>query len=57
MLPAFSGQMQILPGHAESFLSLNEGNIVFQESRERKETIQIMNGECYIKDDAVVIIL
>ncbi len=56
-LPAFSGQMQILSGHAESFILLQKGNIVLQQTDNEKETIQNMGGECYIKDNTVTIIL
>jgi len=56
-LPAFSGQMQILSGHAESFILLKKGDIIIQKSQKKQDNIQILNGECYIKDDAVDIIL
>ena len=58
MLPAFSSQMQILAGHAESFVLLQKGNIFFlRQLSKQNEVIQTMGGECYIKDDLVVIIL
>jgi len=57
VLPAFSGQMQILPGHAESFILLQKGNICLQQLNKESEIIQNINGECYIKNDVVTIIL
>ncbi|HEC32695.1 MAG TPA: hypothetical protein ENI63_00355 [Candidatus Kaiserbacteria bacterium] len=56
-LPAFYGQMQILPGHAESFILLKEGSISLQQSGKEDEAIQNINGECYVKDDVVTVIL
>ena len=56
-LPALSGQMQILPGHAESFILLREGNISLRQLNKKSEIIQNINGECYIKNDVVTIIL
>ena len=56
-LPAHSGQMQILPGHAESFVILQKGNISLRQLNKESEIIQNMRGECHIKDDVVTIIL
>ncbi len=56
-LPAYYGQMQILPGHAESFLLLKKGNILLQKSKKESEIIQNTDGECYIKNNVVTIIL
>ncbi len=56
-LPALSGQMQILPGHAESFILLQKGNISLRQSNKESEIIQNINGECYIKNDVVTVIL
>lgn len=57
VLPAFSGQIQILPDHAESFVLLQQGNISLHQLNKGSEVIQIMNGECHIKDNVVMIIL
>ncbi len=56
-LPAFSGQMQILPGHAESFILLQKGDISLLQLNKLSEIIQIINGECYVKNDVVKVIL
>ena len=56
VLPAQEGEMQVLPGHAEAFVSLQKGNIVLEEE-DKKETISIAGGKCHIKDDRVLVIL
>ncbi len=56
-LPALSGQIQILKGHAESFILLKEGVILLKYLNKESETIQNTNGECHVKDDIVKIIL
>jgi F0F1-type ATP synthase epsilon subunit len=56
-LPAFFGKAQILPGHAEAFLLLKEGDVVIQSIEEQKKSIQINGGECYIDGSSVVVIL
>ncbi|NOY35323.1 MAG: hypothetical protein GXP44_00065 [bacterium] len=57
-LPAFFGRMQILPGHAESFISLKKGDIVVKQSNSSEDKIiQIAGGECHIKGDRAAVIL
>jgi len=56
ILPAYWGRAQILPDHAESFIILKKGDVVL-ESPEKKEIVQIEGGECYVKDNAVLVIL
>jgi len=57
ILPAFFGQMQILPGHVESFILLQKGEIVLQQLNKEREVIQNINGECHIKNNIATIIL
>ena len=54
VLPTLSGEVQVLPGHAESFLTLGTGQIV---SSNKNEIISIEGGACHIKDDDVIVIL
>lgn len=54
-LPAFSGELQILPGHAESFIVLRQGKIILKNKK--INAINIEEGICYIKDDIATIIL
>jgi len=57
ILPAFSGQIEILPGHVESFLLLKEGDIVIKKSNEKIDRVSISDGECYVNNDFVDIVL
>lgn len=57
VLPAFSGQMQVLPGHAESFILLRSGSLVLRQAARQDEIIQIVSGECHVKDNALVVVL
>jgi F0F1-type ATP synthase epsilon subunit len=54
-LPAYSGQMEVLPGHAESFVKLKEGTIIIQT--EKKISVSIQEGICYINNDTIIIVL
>ncbi len=55
-LPAYYGETEILPGHAEAFILLKEGDIVI-ELPGKNERIKIEGGEFYVKDDKTIIIL
>ncbi len=64
ILPAFLGQMQILPGHTEAFVLLKEGDVIVRQFDKNKEkeggkdnVVHITGGECYVKDNKVTIIL
>ena len=54
-LPAFSGEMQILPDHAESFVSLRKGKIILEAGQTK--TLPIEGGMCHIKNNTVVVLL
>lgn len=56
-LPAFSGEMQVLSGHAESFVSLKRGNILLDRGKGQREALEIASGECYIKSNDLIVIL
>ncbi len=56
-LPAWKGAMQILPGHAEAFVSLKRGNIVMELGDGRREMKAVKSGECHVRDDTVTVIL
>ncbi len=55
-IPAFSGEMQVLPKHAEAFILLKKGDIVLQ-AVEDKKIIVVSEGCCYVKNNHIVIIL
>jgi F0F1-type ATP synthase epsilon subunit len=54
-LPAFLGQMEILPGHSEAFVELQEGIVLLKNSKEK--SLPVSGGICHIKDDRVLILL
>ncbi len=56
-LPAFYGRMQILPGHAESFVVLKKGTVVLRQPNGKIQTMEIGGGECHILGDRVLVIL
>jgi F0F1-type ATP synthase epsilon subunit len=55
-LPAYSGRMQILPGHAETFLLLLEGDISLRQLNKEDRIVRIKDGECHVKDNVVTIV-
>jgi F0F1-type ATP synthase epsilon subunit len=56
-LPTKSGQMQILPSHAESFVLIEKGNVILKKTDGQEEIWPADKGQCHIKDDEVVVIL
>jgi F0F1-type ATP synthase epsilon subunit len=57
VLPADSGEMQVLPGHAECFVLLQKGEIVLHHQSGEKNVLAIDGGECHIENNLVQIIL
>jgi F0F1-type ATP synthase epsilon subunit len=55
-VPAFSGRLQMLPGHAESFILLTPGEIIM-DSAQGVRTVVIDGGACHVKDDEVTVVL
>ena len=56
-VPSVSGQAQILSGHAETFMVLKKGDVRLEKSNQSREVISIVQGECYVRNDKVVIVL
>ncbi len=56
IVPAHSGRLQILSGHAESFILLMSGELVLESSQGRK-IVSIGGGACHVGNDEVKIIL
>ena len=57
-LPAVHGQMEILPGHAESFMLLQKGDVILHYADSEDKVVKIAgSGACYAKDDAIVIFI
>jgi len=55
-VPAASGLMQLLPGHAEAFVEVSGGDLVLKHADGHLETIRLGECECHIKADQVLII-
>lgn len=56
-IPAYRGEMQILTGHAETFVSVLPGDVVLHEAAGSVDRIPILGGQCHVSGNAVVIIL
>jgi len=56
-LPASSGSMQILPGHAEAFVMIAGGDVAMKSVDDKTKTLPIGASECHIQNDEVVIII
>lgn len=56
-IPAVSGNIQILPGHAELFALLGKGKVSLQGKTSINKDVQIIKGECYMNNDVVTIII
>ena len=56
-LPAFSGPIEVLSNHAESFIFLQKGLISIRLLERKTESIQITGGECYVKNNVITVIL
>jgi len=57
ILPAFSGYMEILSGHAEAFVMLKKGEIILRSLNQADQNIKIDGGEFYFKDNVATIVL
>ena len=57
-LSSLSGQIQILPNHAETFLLLKKDKISLTDINNSSEDIFIdSNSQCYIKDNKIIILI
>jgi len=54
-IPAPSGEMEILPGHAEAFIVLSTGEITIAGSND--VNLAIIGGVCHVVNDQVSIAL
>jgi F0F1-type ATP synthase epsilon subunit len=55
VLPGYLGELQILPGHAESFILLRKGNILI-ETKKLSNKIPIEKGLAFVNDNKIIII-
>jgi F0F1-type ATP synthase epsilon subunit len=56
-LPAVSGVMQVLPGHAESFAMIAAGTVTLKNTKGEIEAVRVSAGECHIRNNSVLIIV
>jgi F0F1-type ATP synthase epsilon subunit len=56
-IPARNGQMQILEGHAESFVSLSKGKIILQVANGKIKDISVKAGLAHIYNNSLVILI
>ena len=55
-LPAYSGQAQILPGHAEAFFAIQAGTISLKQKNGEEKTTDTGQGFAHILDDNLIIL-
>ncbi len=55
-IPSATGTMQILPGHAESFVLIGDGDVILKSADGHIEILHIGQSECHIHHDQVMII-
>lgn len=56
-LTTTKGQIEILPGHAEAFFLLKNGEIIFYQKTAPEKHFPVNGGVCYVKDDQITFIL
>ncbi len=54
-LPGVNGRLEILPGHAESFFLLQAGEVTMESDSGVKNSITLVRGLCWAKDDRVIL--
>ncbi len=57
ILPAASGEMQVLAGHSEAFVLLRAGKIILEKIFGGREEIEIPPAAAYVFQDKVIVIL
>lgn len=55
-IPALSGFMEILPGHAEAFVLLRGGTAALRHADDRIEAVSLSGGQCHVRNNKVLII-
>ena len=57
-LPSVSGELQILPNYAETFLIIKKGIIFFINSENIQKKITLdSEAQCYIKNNQITILI
>ena len=57
VIPAYNGQVEILPGHAEGFFLLKQGKVMIMDEGEKVNEVEVEEGGCYVKDDKVFLMI
>jgi len=57
LVPGYSGEIEILEGHADSFFLLKNGNITLSDKDSAIKNIDINGGLCKVVDRNVVILI
>ena len=55
-LPTYSGQVQILPGHAEAFFAIQAGKITLRQKEGEEKNLSTQGGFAHIQDDNLIIL-
>jgi F0F1-type ATP synthase epsilon subunit len=56
-VPAVTGALEVLPGHAEAFAFIAPGNLILEDEKGHIEKIRVGKGECHIYNNTVTIIM
>lgn len=56
-LPTANGEMQLRPGHAESFVVMTAGEITFEGVGQPDQRLKVGNGTLWVKDNRVTILV
>lgn len=56
-VPSPSGQVQILPGHAEAYVALADGVLTAAMPNGDAREVPVQGGVVHVKDDRVIVVL
>jgi F-type H+-transporting ATPase subunit epsilon len=56
-LPLPSGQVRVLPGHAEAFMALVAGTVRLQPQSSEPITVGVSGGSCWVSQDRVTVVV
>lgn len=58
ILPGEGGAAEVLPGHAEAFIALTEGDIVYwTDEHADEERVPVKGGAAHVLDDRLAVLL
>ena len=56
-LPTANGQVQIRPGHAEAFIVMATGQLVFESDGQPDRSLAVDGGTLLVKDNRVTVLI